>query len=112
MRDNWSWSEETCQRWGRDRRHGGGRARGWLTIATGKEGLSAQHLCEDTSDAPHIDGTGILLEGEHDLGSSIPSVHRGSSLNGDGRWTSVAPGCYVFGHERAAVVGDVGWWTG
>jgi hypothetical protein len=63
-----------------------------VVVAAGEEGLSAEHLCEDTADAPHVDGAGVLFECEHDLGGAVPA------------------GCDVFGHEGGAVVGDV--WRG
>lgn len=44
-----------------------------LTITTREQRFSAEHLCQDTSNAPHVDRAGIFLEGEHDFGSTIPS---------------------------------------
>ncbi len=46
-----------------------------------EEGLSTEHLCEHIADGPHINGTGIFLEGEYDLWGMVPS-------SGD-----------IFGHE-------------
>jgi hypothetical protein len=35
-----------------------------------------RHLAEDASDGPNIDGLGVSLGIEHDLGCSIPSASR------------------------------------
>ncbi len=44
-----------------------------VVIATGEERLAGEHLCEYTSDGPHIDCTGIFFESEHDFGSAVPA---------------------------------------
>jgi hypothetical protein len=44
-----------------------------LTVLSGKQGLSAQHLSQNTSNTPHVDSLGVLLEGQHDLRSSVPT---------------------------------------
>jgi hypothetical protein len=44
-----------------------------LTILSGEQRLAAQHLGQDAPNTPHINGLGVLLEGQHDLGGSVPS---------------------------------------
>ena len=44
-----------------------------VVIATGEEWLAGEHLCEHAADGPHIDCTGIFLEGEHDFWSAVPT---------------------------------------
>ncbi len=52
-----------------------------VIVAAWEEGLSTEHLCEHIADGPHINGTGIFLEGEYDLQGMVP-------LSGN-----------IFGHE-------------
>ncbi len=61
-----------------------------MIIPAREEGFSREHLCEDAADGPHVDGTRVLLECQHDLGSAVPSCGN------------------IFCHKSAAVV-DV-WW--
>ena len=56
------------------------------TVFAREQGLAAQHLSKDTADAPDINRLCILLEGEHDLGSTVPSSGN------------------VFGHETRVVI--------
>ena len=51
-----------------------------VVVASGEERLAAQHLCEDAADAPDVDGLGVLLEREHDLGRAVPLSLRQPSL--------------------------------
>lgn len=44
-----------------------------LTVATGEEGLAGEHLGEDASNGPDIDGLCVFLERQHDLGCSVPA---------------------------------------
>jgi len=44
-----------------------------VVVAAREEGLAGEHLCEYTTNGPHINCTGIFLEGEHDLGSAVPA---------------------------------------
>ena len=43
------------------------------TVLAWEEGLSAQHFCQNAAHAPHVNGFGVLLEGEHNLGRTVPS---------------------------------------
>lgn len=61
-----------------------------LTVFAGEKRLAAQHLRENTTNTPYVDGFGVLLEGQHDLWSTIPS-------RGD-----------IFGHETRIVIGGSG----
>lgn len=44
-----------------------------LTVLAGEKGLATQHLCEDTSHRPHINGLGVLLESQHNFGRTVPT---------------------------------------
>ena len=56
---------------GPTRGRGGEQAR---TVSAGEEGLAAEHLSEHAADGPHVYGSGVLFEGEHDFGGAIPSA--------------------------------------
>lgn len=57
-----------------------------LTILAREKRLSAEHFSQDASNRPHVDGLGVLLEGQHDFWRSVPT-------SGD-----------VFGHETRVVL--------
>lgn len=44
-----------------------------VVIASGEQGFAGEHLGKDAPNGPDVDGFGILLEGEHDLGSTVPA---------------------------------------
>ena len=56
---------------GPTRERGGEQTR---TVSAGEEGLAAEHLSEHAADGPHVYGSGVLFEGEHDFGGAIPSA--------------------------------------
>lgn len=56
---------------------------------TWKQMLSAQHLCEDTPNRPHVNSSPILHEGQQDLRGAVPS------------------GSHVLGHVVARLVGGL-----
>lgn len=56
------------------------------TVLAGEERLATQHLGENATHGPHINGLGILLECQHDLRRAVPT-------SGD-----------VFGHETGVVL--------
>ena len=58
-----------------------------LTVFSREQGLAAQHLGQDASDAPHIDRLGVFFERQHDFRGPVP------------------PGGDVFGHESRIIVG-------
>ena len=43
-----------------------------FTIPARKKRSSAQHLSQNTSDTPHIDGASVFFEGKHDFWCTIP----------------------------------------
>ena len=49
-----------------------GEYRKAFTVPARKERSSAQHLSQNTSDTPHIDGASVFFEGKHDLWCTIP----------------------------------------
>lgn len=57
-----------------------------MVVATREQWPTGEHLSEDASDCPYIDRFGVLLEGKHNLRSTVPS-------RGD-----------VFGHEAGVLV--------
>jgi hypothetical protein len=44
-----------------------------LTILSREQRLATQHLSQDTANGPDINGLGVLLEGQHNLRSSVPT---------------------------------------
>ena len=58
-----------------------------LTVFPRKQWLPAQHLGKNASHTPHINRLGILLECQHNLGSTVPSCG------------------HIFGHEARVVFG-------
>lgn len=44
-----------------------------MVVATGEERATGEHLSQDTANSPDVDGLGVLLEGEHDLRSTVPA---------------------------------------
>ena len=80
------------------------------TVSTGKEWFTAEHLSEDTADAPDVNCESVLFERQHDFGSSVPtcrdvSVHeshqlsarRGRKADGLGHESD----CLLFAYEGA-----------
>ena len=43
------------------------------TVLAREQRLAAEHLGENAADGPDVDGLGVLLEGQHDFGSTIPA---------------------------------------
>ena len=44
-----------------------------LTVPPWKQRLTAQHLCQDTPNTPHVNRSGIFFECEHYFWRAIPS---------------------------------------
>lgn len=61
-----------------------------LTIFSGEQGLSAQHLGQYTSNTPHINSFCVFLEGQHDFWRTVPTCRN------------------VFRHESGIIVGRRG----
>jgi len=56
-----------------------------VVILAGEKWLATQHLRQDTTNTPNINGLGVLLESQHNLGSTVPTSGN------------------VFGHEARVV---------
>ena len=46
-----------------------------LDGGSGEKGPSRGHLVENASDAPHVDGGGVLGGAEEDVGRAVPQRH-------------------------------------
>ena len=44
-----------------------------MVVSAGEEGFAAEEFSENAADRPDVDGFGVFLEGEHDLGCAVPS---------------------------------------
>lgn len=44
-----------------------------MVVFAGEKRLPAQHLRQDATDGPKIDGFGVLLERKHYLGRAVPA---------------------------------------
>lgn len=44
-----------------------------MIVSPREERLAAQHLCQNASNGPYVDGLGVLLEREHDFRRAVPS---------------------------------------
>ena len=62
------------------------RGKASLTVFSGEQGLSAQHLGQYAANTPDIDGFCVLFKCQHDFGRTVPT------------------GCDVFRHEPGVVV--------
>lgn len=66
-------------------------SQGWIhTVAAREKRLSTEHLGKNAADGPDVNCLGILLEGQHDLGRTVPAC-------GD-----------ILGHESTVLVVRVG----
>jgi hypothetical protein len=62
-----------------------------LTVASGEHGFPAEHLCQHTADAPHVDRARVLFKRQHDLGGAIPPEDASDAgLGGSGATHRVA----------------------